>query len=83
MLTMMIKLSVNNSRYNKYNSVNDTKHMAGIHSEIIRAGNFYTANNLLNEFCSRMSEQHSTFKVINVTSTSVYSGVVYTVTYSI
>lgn len=82
MLTMMIKLSVPNSRFNKYNSV-DNKHMAGVHSEIIRAGNFYTANNLLNAFYSRMSEQHSTFKVINVTSTSVYSGVVYTVTYSI
>ena len=56
---------------------------SGIHSEIIRARTINDANQKLNEFYTRMSNNYPDIEIKNVTTTQAYAGIVYTVTYKI
>lgn len=55
----------------------------GIRSKVIRGGSPRTAEILLNEFYSKMTAKYANFKVINVNAVEMYTGIVYTVTYTV
>lgn len=54
-----------------------------IHCEVIKGNTAYAAKQNLNAFYNDMCAKYPTFKIINVVANTIYTGIMYTVTYKI